>query len=72
MISYLANSLVRKNPRVLCHDSSVVRASASGAVGRAFAPRPRHFKGGKNGTGISLAYARNKGSARKKQAGGYP
>ena len=41
-------------------DSLVVRASASGAVGRGFAPRPRHTKGGKNGTGSSLADARNK------------
>ena len=41
-------------------DSLVVRASASGAVGRGFAPRPGHTKGGKNGTGSSLADARNK------------
>ena len=41
-------------------DSSVVRASASGAVGRGFAPRPHHTKGDINGTGISLADARNK------------
>ena len=32
------------------HDSLVVRASASGAVGRGFAPRPGHTKDGKNGT----------------------
>ena len=38
----------------------MVRASASGAVGRGFAPRPRHTKGGKNGTGSSLADACNK------------
>ena len=41
-------------------DSLVVRASASGAVGRGFAPRPCHTKGGNNGTGTSLADARNK------------
>ena len=41
-------------------NSLVVRASASGEVGRRFAPRPRHAKGGKNGTGSSLADARNK------------
>ena len=41
-------------------DSLVVRASASGAVGRALAPRQRHTKGGKNGTGSPLADARNK------------
>ena len=34
--------------------------SASGAVGHGFAPRPRHTKGGKNGTGSPLADARNK------------
>ena len=38
----------------------MVRASASGAVGRGFATRPCHTKGGKNGTGSSLADARNK------------
>ena len=41
-------------------DSLVVRASASGSEGRGFAPRPRHTKGVKNGTGRSLADARNK------------
>ena len=41
-------------------DSSVVRASASEAVGRGFAPRSRHTKGDKNGTGGSLADSRNK------------
>ena len=41
-------------------DSLVVRASASGLEGRGFAPRPRHTKGVKNGTGSSLADARNK------------
>ena len=41
-------------------DSLVVRASTSGAVGRGFAPRPCHTKGGKNGTGSSLADTRNK------------
>ena len=34
---------------------------ASGAVGRRFAPRSGHTKGDKNGTGSSLADARNKG-----------
>ena len=42
-------------------DSIVVRASASGSEGRGFAPRPRHTKGVKIGTGSSLADARNKG-----------
>ena len=40
-------------------DSLVVRASVSGSEGRGFAPRPRHTKGVKNGTGSSLADARN-------------
>ena len=54
-------------------DSLVVRASASGAVGRGFAPRPRHTKGGKNGNGSSLADARNKRvvPGKYKTAGGY-
>ena len=34
-------------------------STASGAVGRGFTPRPRHTKGGKNGTSSSLADARN-------------
>ena len=38
----------------------MVRASASGSVGRAFAPRSRHTKGIKNGTSSSLADARIK------------
>ena len=38
----------------------MVRASASGSEGRGFVPRPRHTKGVKNGTGSSLADARNK------------
>ena len=52
----------------------MVRVSASGAVGRGFAPRPRHTKGDKNGTGDSLADARNKRvvPGRYKKAGGYP
>ena len=41
-------------------DSLVVRASASGAVDRGFAPRSRHTKGIKNGTSSSLADARIK------------
>ena len=41
-------------------DSLVVRASASGAAGRGFAPRSRQTKGVKNGTGSSLADARIK------------
>ena len=41
-------------------DSSSSRASASGSGGRRFNPRPRHTKGVKNGTGSSLADARNK------------
>ena len=41
-------------------DSSSGRASASGSGGRRFDPRPRHTKGVKNGTGSSLADARNK------------
>ena len=49
-------------------DSLVVRASASGSEGRGFAPRPRHTKHVKNGTGSSLDDARNKkGSTRKIQ-----
>ena len=49
-------------------DSLGVRASASGSEGRGFAPRPRHTKGVKNGTGSSLADTRNKkGSTRKTQ-----
>ena len=32
-------------------DSLMVRAFASGSEGRGFAPRPRHTKGVKNGTG---------------------
>ena len=53
--------------------SLVVRASASGTVGRGFAPRPRQTKGDKNGTGSSLANARNKRvvPGRYKKAGGY-
>ena len=51
----------------------MVRASASGAVGHGFAPRPWHTKGGKNGTGSSLADARNKRvvPGRYKKAGRY-
>ena len=51
----------------------MVRASASGTVGRGFAPWPRHTKGDKNGTGSSLADARNKKvvPGRYKKAGGY-
>ena len=54
-------------------DSLVVRASASGAVEFGFAPQPGHTKGGKNGTGSSLADARNKRvvPGRYKKAGGY-
>ena len=51
----------------------MVRASALGVVGRGFASRSRHTKGGKNGTGSSLADARNKRvvPGRYKKAGGY-
>ena len=54
-------------------DSLVVRASASGSEGRGFAPRPRHTKGVKNGTGSSLADARNERVelGRYKNAGRY-
>ena len=54
-------------------DSSSGRASASGSGGRRFDPRPRHTKGVKNGTGSSLADARNKRvvSGRYKKAGKY-
>ena len=38
----------------------MVRVSASGSEGRGFAPWPRHTKSVKNGTGSSLADARNK------------
>ena len=37
------------------YNMTVVRASASGAVGRGFAPRSPHTKGVKNGTSSSLA-----------------
>ena len=52
----------------------MVRASASGAVGRGFTPWPRHIKGDKPGTGSSLSDARNKRvvPGRYKKAGGYP
>ena len=54
-------------------DSLVVRASASGSEGCGFAPRPRHTKGVKNGTGSFLADARNKRVVlgRYKNAGRY-
>ena len=54
-------------------DSLVVRAFALGALGRGFAPRPRHTKGDKNGTGSSLVDARKKRvvPGRYKKAGGY-
>ena len=54
-------------------DSSTGRASASGSGGRRFDPRPRHTKGVKNGTGSSLADARNKRvvPGRYKKAGKY-
>ena len=54
-------------------DSSSGRASASGSGGRRFDPRPRHTKGVKNGTGSSLADARNKRvvPGRYKKAGKY-
>ena len=54
-------------------DSLVVRASTSGSEGRGFAPRPRHTKGVKNGTGSSLADARNERVVlgRYKNAGRY-
>ena len=58
---------------VVSPDTLVVRASASGAVGCGFLPLPRHTKGGKNGTGSSLADARNKRvvPGRYKEAGRY-
>ena len=46
--------------RTTGRDSLVVRESASGVVGRGFAPRPRHTKGVKNGTSSFLADARIK------------
>ena len=54
-------------------DSLVVRASASGVVGHRFGLGPSHTKGGKNGTGSSLADSRNKRvvPGRYKKAGGY-
>ena len=54
-------------------DSSSDRASASGSEGRRLDPRPRHTKGVKNGTGSSLADARNKRvvPGRYKKAGKY-
>ena len=67
MIQFMLNMLTGP-------DSLVVRASASGAVSRGFAPRPRHTKGDNNGIGSSLADARNKRvvPGRYKKAGGYP
>ena len=58
---------------ILVPDSLVVRASTSGSEGRGFGPRPRHTKGVKNGTGSSLADARNKRVVlgRYKNAGRY-
>ena len=55
-------------------DSLVVRASALGVGGRGFAHRPHHTKGDTNGTGSTLADARNKRvvPGRYKKAGGYP
>ena len=50
-------------------DSLVVRPSASGAVGRGFAPWSRHTKGVENGTSSSLADARKE---RKIVEGKYP
>ena len=47
----------------------MVRASASGSEGCGFAPRPRHTKGVKNGTGTSLADARNKRIDTRTQVG---
>ena len=47
--------------RVNGPDSSVVRASALGAVSCRFDPQPRLIKGDKNGNGSSLADPRNKG-----------
>ena len=65
-------SLFRETPNQKDPDSLVVRASASGAVGRGFAPRSRHTKGVKNGTSSSLADAHiKKGSARKINEGKY-
>ena len=50
----------------------MVRASASGVVGRGFVPRPRHTKGVRNGTSSSLADARiKKSSDRKIKEGKY-
>ena len=61
---------VLKSSHLSGPDSSVVRASASGEVDRGFVPRQRHTLGDKNGTGSSLADARNKkSSARKIQDG---
>ena len=54
-------------------DSSSGKASSSGSGGRRFDPRPGHTKGVKNGTGSSLADARNKRvvPGRYKKAGKY-
>ena len=38
----------------------MVRVSALGVVGLGFTPQPLHTKGGKNGTGSSIADAHNK------------
>ena len=62
MMQYLIikQSFVLSTLRYTSPDSLVVRASASGSEGRGFAPRPRHTKDDKNGTGSSLADAHNK------------
>ena len=63
----------RPRLEILDLDSLVVRASASGSEGRGFAPRQRHTKCVKNGTGSSLADARSKRVVlgRYKNAGRY-
>ena len=55
LLTFFDTSVLRTGP-----DSLVVRASASGAVGRGFAPRSRHTKGVKNGTSSSHADVRLK------------
>ena len=67
------NNAVNLKTNMTGPDSLVVRASASGSEGRGFAPLPRHTKGVTNGTGSSLADARNERVVlgRYKNAGRY-
>ena len=65
--------LVESSYTITSHDSSVVRASASGAVSCGSLPRMCNTKGNRNGTGCPLADACNKRvvPGRYKKAGKY-